>query len=855
AGDEDPTQVVIAMLPIDPLLKANTQATASIGERFSYRITIPETPYPFDISDVRIVDDLTASAADMRFLGVTKIAGSGPWTPTNSGTSTNLVIEDLASGIDIPAGEQIVIEIQVVLEDTATNVSGLSFTNTASYFYNWIDGDPASERPGPAGTTEPMTIVGPDTLALEKSGPAQMTVGAPGVFGLDVHNAGSGRAWNLTITDQLPDTPTGGTCDAAPDQFSAQVFQADRVTAVSPPLALGTDFSMTFTAGSPCSFQLTMLSAVAAIGADERLIVSYETSLDANTQDGVLLTNVAGATEWFSADGSIPETVDDRRVYTRVLTDGTVSVLDHEDAHTTTVAQPQPAFEKTVMNVTSGANPAISAAPGDTLRYRLRVENLGDVGLDDFAILDELDRLNNPAVFQPGTLALITVPVGADSSATNSTGGASGTGALDVRNLNLPNLNDSLLIEFEITLAPVIANGSYATNQAQLSIGGALFADSDDPNVNGPADPMVAGDEDPTRVLIQSAPDFQVQKVSSYITGDPNLLLAGETLRYTITVKNIGNDDAADAMLRDQIPVNTQYVAGSTTLNGVPVADGAGGFALLSAGIPIHAPEDPTSGAMRADSSPLADNVATLVFDVVVDVGVLDGTVISNQAFVSVSGGVSDQPSDDPRTPILDDPTRDVVGSSPLLFAPKSAALLVDAGSPGIVDPGDVLHYTISVYNSGAVPATGVTLSDGVPANTTYVADSLTLNGIPVGRPDGGVSPLVAGIPISSGDLTPPLPSAGAGTINPGENATIEFDLQVNAGVPGGTLITNQALVGSTELLDLLTDGDGNPATGPEPTVVVVGDVQQLSITKQVAVVGGGVALAGSQLEYVVRVA
>jgi uncharacterized repeat protein (TIGR01451 family) len=52
-----------------------------------------------------------------------------------------------------------------------------------------------------------------------------------------------------------------------------------------------------------------------------------------------------------------------------------------------------------------------------------------------------------------------------------------------------------------------------------------------------------------------------------------------------------------------------------------------------------------------------------------------------------------------------------------------------------------------------------------------------------------------------------------------------------------------------------LTDGDGNPATGPEPTVVVVGDGQQLSITKQVAVIGGGAALPGSQLEYVVRVA
>ena len=67
-------------------------------------------------------------------------------------------------------------------------------------------------------------------------------------------------------------------------------------------------------------------------------------------------------------------------------------------------------------------------------------------------------------------------------------------------------------------------------------------------------------------------------------------------------------------------------------------------------------------------------------------------------------------------------------------------------------------------------------------------------------------------------------------------------------------MISNQAVVDSVELPDLLTDGDGNPATGPEPTVVVVGAGQQLSITKQVTVVGGGAAVPGAQLEYVVRV-
>jgi uncharacterized repeat protein (TIGR01451 family) len=853
SGDEDPTVVVIATLPVDPLLKEITQATASIGESFQYRVTVPELPYPFDLYDVQITDDLAASAADLRFLGVTKIAGSQAWTPSNSGTATSIVIEDLAAGIDIPAGEQVVLEISVVLEDTPTNASGLSFANTAAYLYDRVDDDPTSQQPGPPGTSAVMTIVGPDTLTLEKSGPGQMTVGTPATFTLDVHNTGTGSAYELRITDQLPNSPAGGTCDTPPSTLSAQVFLADGVTAVSPALMPGTDFALSFNGAPTCSFELVMLSSVTALGPDERLIATYETLLDAGTQDGTVLTNVAGATLWFGADGQNPETVADRRVYTRAITDGSVGVLDHEDAHSVAIAIPQPAFEKTVMNVTSGADPATTAAPGDTLRYRLRVENLGSVPIDDFSISDELDQLNTPALFQPGTLTLVTTPAGADSSATSSTGGGQGTGLVDLRNLNLPNLNDSLVIEYEVTLAPVIANGRYASNQAQLSIGGVTLTNSDDPFVNGPADPMIAGDEDPTRVLIQSAPAFVVEKVSSDQTGDPALLLAGETLRYTITVRNVGNADATDAMLRDSIPVNTRYVADSTTLNGAAVADGAGGVAPLSSGILIQAPGDPTAGVMRA--SPAPDNVATLEFEVVVDANALDGTIISNQAFVSaLGGGVSDHPSDDPGTSIPGDPTRDVVGAVPLLFAPKSAALQVDAGTPGVVDPGDVLRYTIAVHNSGAVAATGVTLSDAVPANTTYLADTLTLNGLPVGQPDGGVSPLALGIPISSTNLTPPLPGPGTGTIDPGASATVQFDLQVNAGVPGGTLITNQAVVGSSSIPNLLTDGDGDPATGPEPTVVVVGDGQQVAITKQVAVVGGGAALPGSQLEYVVRV-
>lgn len=835
-------------LPPPAAAKVAMQPTAGIGETFAYRITIPAAPYAAPLYDVRITDDLAASAADLELVGVEKISGPGTWTPVNTGTATSVVIEDPVDGIDIPAGEQAVIEITVRLLNTPTNVDGLTFTNTAGYTYNRIDTNDASERIGLPGTSDPMTVVEP-YLTLEKSGPPQMRIGLPGTFTLNVHNPTLANAYGITLTDVLPSTPAGGMCDAPPSAFTAQRYAADGTTPLGDPLVEGTDFAVAFEPAPVCTFTLTTSSAAAVIGPDERLIVTYQAMLDASSEQDAVLTNVAGATRWASAYAS-----DQAREHARVLTDGTEGVLDHEDAHTVVVNLPVLRFEKTVANVSRGENPATLATPGETLRYTLRIENLSDVELTEFSVRDELDGLNDPPAFAAGTLTLITVPDGADVSNTSATGGAAGTGLVDVRNLSLGGLGDQVVLEYEVRLAPVRANGSYVENQASILTGGFPLAASDDPNRNGQDDPTVPGDEDPTRIEIQSAPRLQVLKISTDLTGDPNVLLAGETLRYTLTVRNVGTDHASEVTLRDAVPANTTYVAGSTTLNGMPVPDGPGGLAPLADGILIHAPNDPTPGVLRADPSAPIDGVATIEFDVVIYPDVLDGTVISNQGFVSSPPwNIFDQPSDDPRTPVPDDPTRDVVGNAPLLYAEKRAALEHDAGTPNIVDPGDVLRYTITIYNNGPLPATEVVLRDQVPENTTYVADSLTLNGDPYG-PDGGVSPLVGGLPVSSSDLTPPLPGPGEGVLSRGEAAVVEFQLRVNDGVPPGTLIVNQAVVETAELPNLLTDGDGNPATGPEPTVVVVGDVQQLTITKQVAVVGGGPALPGETLEYLVTV-
>ncbi len=511
---------------------------------------------------------------------------------------------------------------------------------------------------------------------------------------------------------------------------------------------------------------------------------------------------------------------------------GTPAVNDYftQPATTTLTVPLAVTVVKSVVNQTTGQTPGANASPGDTLRYTLVLTNESVVPLTNGALVDVL-----AAQFVPGSLQILSVSdASADSSNSNAAGGANGTGIVDIRNLTLAAQGEpgaSVTVEFQATLAAVIPSGTAVLNQAQFS---------------GDNLPAVASNE--TSTLIASAPQLVVEKISQDVTGDANVLAAGDTLRYTITAKNLGNENATGVSLSDMIPSHTTYVAGTTRLNGVLLADPAAGVSALQAGLLINAPGD-AAGLMRADASGAA--VATVTFNVVVNSSVVEGTLIANQGFVTGTGEGSgpfiERPSDDPATPVADDPTLDIVGNLPLVDAHKVVSIVADNNGNGAADPGDRLRYTIVVGNFAAVQANGVVLTDAVPQYTTYVANSVMLNGAPVADPAAGVSPLIAGVPLNSA-------GQASGIIAAGASAVVTFEVTVDAGVGAGTVISNQGYVATTGLPTEPTDADGIDTNGDQPTTIVVGYAQQLLITKEVFVVGGGAALAGSQLEYVVRV-
>ena len=370
-------------------------------------------------------------------------------------------------------------------------------------------------------------------------------------------------------------------------------------------------------------------------------------------------------------------------------------------------------------------------------------------------------------------------------------------------------------------------------------------------------------------ILPPGTPALTVEK------SGPATMNPAEWGNFVIDVRNVGDVDAFDATLVDRLPDGPTGGMCDTTPQvlsaRVFAADGVtpvAGKGPLTQGTDYSLAYNGTACQLTLNTLTAASVIGATQRLIVAYRTQLDSNTQYNAALTNVAGTTewSNGPDTNPtrvvytRTltngtvGIVDHEDAHTVTIVPRLYAEKSAALQVDAMSPGIVDPGDVLRYTIRIYNNGTLPITQAVLRDSVPANTTYVADSMTLNAQPLGSPDGGVSPLVAGVDVSSSNLTPPSPSAGAGTLSPGQSAVATFDLRVNDGVPPGTVIVNQAVVDTAELPNLLTDGDGNPATGPEPTVVVVGNLQELRITKNVSVVGDGPAIAGATLEYVVQV-
>jgi uncharacterized repeat protein (TIGR01451 family) len=692
------------LIPVEKIDKANPtgQTTAAIGVPFTYTLTMPvlfdpgtgtvinSAGSPNDLHSIRLTDDLNATGADLTYLShVAYLEGSGaPVSHSFSNVGGVLTFDNFPV---VPAGEQIIIELTVVLEDSPANTPGTQFINTAKWdFGRLIDGVFYEPLPGEWGITEPLTIGAPD-LVFTKTGPATLNLGQSGDFTLDVLNTGTSEAWNATLVDRLPDGPAGGLCDTSPIIQSAQVFESDGTTPVAGKGPLDpSDYAFSFSGAPTCEWSLTTLTDQGAIGPGERLVVIYGAQLDTNTTNGATLTNVAGTTEWWNGDSSNPERV----AFNRTLTDGTVGTLDHEDAHTLTTALTGFFFEKTVENLTSGSPTSGTAAPGDTLRYTLRVQTTSSA-LSDFRLYDDLGEMNAFAAFVPGSLSLVagSIPAGADVTNTDPNGGTNSSGIVDIRGLDLP-ADSEIQIQFDVTVDAAVADGSVVTNQADLS-SSVVNGQSDDPNVNGQADPDVSGDEDPTQIVIAIARPGPLLKETLQSTA-----AVGEPFRYRITIPETPfSADLYDVRISDDLVGS----AADLRLIGVERISGSGTWTPVNTGTPAEPLiEDPVSGIDIPAGEQIILELEVVLEDTATNVTGLSFTNTADYVYNALDDNLSSEQPGEPDT----SPPMTIIGPDSVVVS-KTGPAAMAIGTPG--------SFTLDVQNTGDGPAWNMTLVDQLP--------------------------------------------------------------------------------------------------------------------------------------------
>ncbi len=393
--------VVVPGLAITKQVSVVGGGAALPGGQLDYLVHVTN-PSTSPATPVVITDDLSsAGAGSLTFVN--------PPAPTMNGSTAGVTVVGSVltanySAVNGPLQPGQSIDVRFRVQIAAGLPAGTTLTNTALVTWN--------NPPQTSSASVSITIGQTSTpnLTLTKSGPATMSLGQLGQFGLNVQNTGVSDAWNATILDRLPKaSPTGGMCSFTPQILSAQVFQANGVTPVpgKGPLVPGTDFSINYNGAPTCELTLTMLTAAATISQNQRLIINYQTQLDANSQNGATLTNVAGAIQWFDGDPSNPT----RNTFTGPLTNGTPGVLDNQDAHTVTVVISQLTITKQVSVVGGGA-----VLPGGQLDYLVHVTNASTSAATPVVITDDISsagagRLTfvNPAPTMNGSTAGVTV--------------------------------------------------------------------------------------------------------------------------------------------------------------------------------------------------------------------------------------------------------------------------------------------------------------------------------------------------------------------------------------------------------------------------------------------------------------
>ncbi len=369
----------------------------------------------------------------------------------------------------------------------------------------------------------------------------------------------------------------------------------------------------------------------------------------------------------------------------------------------------------------------------------------------------------------------------------------------------------SIAITFTVTIASSVPDGTYQ-NPAAATYSDPVRTDPDG-TTSAAYDPASSTNED---VTVSSPPNVVAKGDVLLIDDGDGVAEPGETLEYTILITNNGWEDGLDVVFSDTPDPNTALLVGSVTTTQGTITSG-------------NNPGDSSVGVSIGTLAARGGSV-TITFRVTINNPLPAGVVeVSNQGTVSGSNFPA-TPTDDPDTAPAGDPT-----VTPVVAAPDLAISKSDGGATAI--PGATISYTLTYRNVGNQGATGVTLTDLVPPNTTFnpAASTPGWTCVPDNNPGSACTFTIAS-----------LDGGGA-------SGTVTFALTVADPLPPGvSLVTNTATItddaanGPDPDLGNNTDTDTTPVLQP-------GDLAKSIAATSQAHTGGSSVAIGEIVTYRVR--
>ncbi|MET3874709.1 gliding motility-associated C-terminal domain-containing protein [Chitinophaga sp. OAE865] len=690
-------------------------ASAVAGERVSYTIKVTNEG-PSNVSGATISDIIPAGILQPTWTAVSN--GAGSFVSAGSGTGNVTLQANIAAGSG---------SIDIVVNGTLdpATVSGANIINTVT-----VTPPPDMTNTNPATSSVVTNVRKEADLVIVKSGPANIAAGQQITYKLVVTNNGISNVDVASITDVVPasihitnvSAMVGGNAIAGNPVITGNTVTLNASIAGGP----GNTVTVTITGTVDPSATGTIVNTATV---DMPSTVT-ETNPANNTSS--ISTNVTTDLGLqVSKSGPASVNVNDQITYTIVLSNNGLS-----DANEVFITDNVPAdiTGVTWSAVVSGNASMVNLSGSGSVsneRASLGASNSGTITITITGTVSPLaaTTITNTVTASAGTDKVSTVVTSVNNSADlriNKTApaviaaGKQITYVITVTNAGPANVTGATITDnvpagiTNVSWTAAGTNGATVNNSSgngnAISLTGNIPANSGvititvegvvDPAFNGiltntAAATPPAGVTDPTPATVSVNTQVTSAPGLSVLKSGPAQIAGGDTVRYTIDIRNNGPSVANGTSIRDSIPVelkNVRWSATSANATIISGGTGTGNSLQITGNIPV-------GGLIRVTIAGNTDPAFT-------------GNIM-NRA-VAESNGQS----------VLSNEVNTQVINRPAIGISKSGPASVAAGAP--------LAYTITVTNTGVSTAQGITVTDVLPSALKNTVWSATAGGAAV---------------------------------------------------------------------------------------------------------------------------